>query len=154
MAAKPKLAFAFEFRMRLGARTHIPLTGDQTRGAVLVEGGSFCGPGIEGIVVGGSGGDFPQVRHDGGARFDAVYLLRTSDGVPILKRNSGIRYADADVIGRLMAGEHVDPGDYYMRLAPRFEAPAGPYDWLNRTIFIGTGMRGADGSVFRYWKLT
>jgi len=106
------------------------------------------------MVVGGSGGDFPQVRRDGGARFDAVYLLRTSDGVPILKRNSGIRHADADATRRLMAGEPVDPGDYYMRLAPRFEAPAGPYDWLNRTIFIGTGIRRADGSVFRYWKLT
>ncbi len=154
MAAKPKVEFALEFRMRLGARTHIALTGDQTRGAVLVEGGSFFGPDVEGIVVGGSGGDFPQVRRDGGARFDAVYLLRTSDGVPILKRNSGVRHADAEVIRRLMGGESVDARDYYMRLAPRFEAPAGRYDWLNRTIFIGTGVRGAEGSVFRYWKLT
>ena len=154
MVGKPELEFAFEFRMQLGARVHIPITGDQTRGAVLVEGGSFSGPGIQGTVVGGSGGDFPQVRHDGGARFEAVYLLRTDDGVPILKRNAGVRHATPDVIKRLMAGEDVDPSEYYMRLAPRFEAPAGPYDWLNRTIFVGSGMRGAEGSVFRYWKLT
>lgn len=154
MAGKPKLEFSLEFRMRLSARVHIPVTDDQTRGAVLVEEGTFSGPGVEGIVVGGSGGDFPQVRHDGGAHFDAVYLLRTNDGVSILKRNSGVRHASADVIRQLMAGEDVDPGEYYMRLAPRFEAPAGRYDWLNRTIFIGTGMRTAEGSVFRYWKLT
>ena len=147
------LEFAFEMRIRLGERVHIPVTGDQVRGAVLVEGGTFCGPGINGVIVGGSGGDFPQVREDGGARFEATYLLRTDDGVTILKRNAGIRHAEPEVIQRLMAGEAVDPGAYYMRLTPRFEAPAGRYDWLNRTIFIGTGMRGRQDSVFRYWKL-
>jgi hypothetical protein len=40
-----------------------------------------------------------------------------------------------------------------MRMIPRFEAPAGPYDWLNRMIFIGVGERYPDGSVFRYWKV-
>lgn len=147
------LQFAFEMRMRLGERVHIPVTGNQVRGAVLVQSGIFSGPGFNGVVVEGSGGDFPQVRQDGGARFEATYLLRTDDGVSILKRNAGVRYARPEVIKRLMAGEEVNPGDYYMRLTPRFEAPAGRYDWLNRSIFIGTGARGPEGSVFRYWKL-
>jgi hypothetical protein len=145
--------FAFELKMRLGERVHIPITADQVRGAVLVERGTFCGPGFNGIVVSGSGGDFPLVRRDGGAHFDATYLLRTDDGVTILKRNAGVRHAEPEVIQRLMQGEAVDPAAYYMRLTPRFEAPAGRYDWLNRTIFIGTGQRGPEGSVFRYWKV-
>jgi hypothetical protein len=133
-----QLEFALEIRMALGERMHIHLAKGYTRGAVLIGGGTFSGPGLSGTLVAGSGGDFPLVRHDGGGRFESQYLLRT---------------ADPAVIRRLMAGEEVDPHDYYMRMTPRFEAPAGPYDWMNRTIFVGVGRRNPTGSLFRFWKL-
>ncbi|HZV57863.1 MAG TPA: DUF3237 family protein [Sphingobium sp.] len=38
-------------------------------------------------------------------------------------------------------------------MMPRFEAPQGPYDWLNRTLFVGVGQRNPDGSIFRFWKV-
>jgi hypothetical protein len=139
--------------LRLGERIHIAVDQGQIRGAVLVKEGGFEGPGFRGTVVGGSGGDFPLIRHDKGGRFDSQYLLLTDDGVHILKRSTGIRCGDQAVIERLMAGDAVDPNAYYMRMTPRFEAPRGPYDWLNRTIFIGVGERYPDGSVFRYWKV-
>ncbi len=148
-----KLEYAFEMRLSLGERIHIRLAEGQIRGAVLVTGGVIDGPELRGTIIGGSGGDFPLIRHDRGARFDSQYLLQTDDGTHILKRSTGIRCADRAVIDRLMAGEEVDPGAYYMRMTPKFEAPAGPYDWLNRTIFIGIGRRNPHGSVFRYWKL-
>ena len=147
------LEFALEIRMSLGARMHIPLAHGYTRGAVLVQGGTFSGPGLSGTLVEGSGGDFPLVRRDGGGRFDSQYLLRTDDGAYILKRSAGVRHADPAVIRRLMAGEEVDPHAYYMRMTPRFEAPAGPYDWLNRTLFVGVGRRNPTGSLFRFWKV-
>lgn len=148
-----KLEFAFEMRLRLGPRIHIRLTDDQLRGGVLVEGGRFEGPGLSGEIVGGSGGDFPLVRHDEGGRFESQYLLRTDDGAHILHRSAGIRHAEQPVLARIIAGEQVDPNAYYMRMTPRFEAPVGRYDWLNRTIFIGVGRRNPEGSIFRYWKL-
>lgn len=148
-----ELEFALEIRMTLGARMHIHLAEGYTRGAVLVQGGTFAGPGLAGTIVEGSGGDFPLVRHDGGGRFDSQYLLRTDDGAYILKRSAGVRHADPAVIRRLMAGEEVDPHAYYMRMTPRFEAPAGPYAWMNHTIFVGVGRRNPEGSLFRFWKI-
>lgn len=148
-----KLEFAFELRLRLGPRMHIRVTDDQVRGAVLVEGGRFDGPGLRGEIVAGSGGDFPMIRHDEGGRFESQYLLRTDDGACILHRSAGIRHARREVLASIVAGEQVPPDAYYMRMTPRFEAPMGPYDWLNRTLFIGVGRRNPDGSVFRYWKV-
>lgn len=148
-----KLEFALEIRIDLGERMHIELADGYTRGAVLIRGGSFHGPGLEGEIVQGSGGDFPLVRHDRGGRFDSQYLLRTSDGATILKRSAGVRHAPREVIDRLMAGEEVDPDAYYMRMTPRFEAPAGRYAWMNRTIFVGVGRRNPTGSLFRFWKV-
>lgn len=148
-----RLEPALEMRLSLGPRMHIPVAKGFTRGAVLVEGGTFDGPGIAGTIVAGSGGDFPLVREDGNGRFESQYLLRTHDGQFILKRSTGVRHAPPEVVAKLLAREDVDPGSYYMRMMPRFEAPEGRYDWLNRTIFIGIGARGPNGSLFRFWKV-
>jgi hypothetical protein len=148
-----RLEFALEMRISLGARVHIELAERYTRGAVLIGDGSFSGPGLSGRIVEGSGGDFPMVRPDGGGRFESQYLLETDDGAHILKRSTGVRSAPPEVVQALLAGEQVDPQSYYMRMTPRFEAPAGPYDWLNRTIFVGVGQRNPEGSIFRFWKV-
>jgi hypothetical protein len=148
-----RLEFALEMRLNLGKRIHIPVAEGMMRGAVLVENGTFSGPGISGTIVPGSGGDFPLVWRDGGGRFESQYLLETDDGAHILKRSTGVRSAPPEVVAALLAGEEVDPASYYMRMTPRFEAPQGPHDWLNRTIFVGAGRRNPEGSLFRYWKV-
>lgn len=148
-----RLEFALEMRLELGARVHIPVAPGYLRGAVLITGGSFSGPGLSGRIVPGSGGDFPMVWPDGGGRFESQYLLETDDGTTILKRSTGVRHAPEEVTKALLAGKPVDPAAYYMRMTPRFEAPEGPYDWLNRTLFVGVGQRNPSGSVFRFWKV-
>lgn len=148
-----RLEFALEIRIALGPRRHIAMAGGYTRGAVLIGEGTFSGPGITGTIVPGSGGDFPLVQADGNGRFESQYLLETDDGATILKRSTGLRSAPPEVVAKLLAGEPVDPESYYMRMVPRFEAPAGPYEWLNRTIFVGVGRRNPEGSLFRYWKV-
>ncbi|WP_336980848.1 DUF3237 domain-containing protein [Altererythrobacter fulvus] len=147
-----RLELALEMQLTLGPRMHIQMDG-YTRGAVLIEEGTFQGPGISGRIVPGSGGDFPLVQEDGNGRFESQYLLETDDGAFILKRSTGIRHAPPEVVRKLLAREPVDPASYYMRMTPRFEAPAGPYDWLNRTIFVGVGQRNPNGSLFRFWKV-
>jgi hypothetical protein len=88
-------------------------------------GGRFEGKGLRGTVVPG-GGDFPVVRPDGVEVIDALYRLRTDDGVTILIHNVGLAYSGAR------------PGEERYRLAPQFTAPLGRYDWLNRSLFIAT----------------
>lgn len=148
-----RLELALEFRLTLGPRRHIKVAPGYTRGAVLVEGGTFDGEGIRGRIVENSGGDFPLVRDDGSGRFESQILLETDDGAFIFKRSTGVRHAPPEVVERLLAQMPVDPHSYYMRMTPRFEAPEGRYDWLNRTIFVGVGQRNPTGSIFRYWKV-
>ncbi|MFO1401978.1 MAG: DUF3237 domain-containing protein [Steroidobacteraceae bacterium] len=75
-------------------------------------GGRFEGKGIRGTVVPG-GGDFPVVRPDGVEVIDALYRLKTDDGVTILIHNVGLSYPGAK------------PGEERYRLAPQFTAPVG-----------------------------
>ncbi len=88
-------------------------------------GGRFEGKGIRGDVIPG-GGDFPVLRPDGVEVVDALYRLKTDDGVQIIIHNVGLTYPGAK------------PGEERYRLAPQFIAPVGKYDWLNRSIFIAT----------------
>lgn len=150
----PTLEFVFEIRVKLGERTHTGLLpGGGNRGFVPVIGGEIQGPRLNGRVVPYTGGDWPYIRPDGVAAFNARYMLEASDGTLICIQNRGFRHGPPKVIGRIMAKESVDPSEYYMRLAPVFEAPVGPHDWLTRTVFVGTGDRQSDHSVFRYWAV-
>lgn len=85
-----------------------------------ITGGVFYGPGIRGTVVPG-GGDFPVLRPDGVEVVDALYRLKTDDGVTIIIHNRGIAYSE-----------------FKYRLAPQFTVTAGKYDWLNKSMFIAT----------------
>jgi hypothetical protein len=73
-------------------------------------GGRFQGKNIRGTVIAG-GGDFPVLRPDGTEVVDALYRLKTDDGVTIIIHNKGLAYPGAS------------QGKYYYRLAPEFFAP-------------------------------
>jgi hypothetical protein len=84
------------------------------------------------------------VRSDGVVELEARYSIRTSEGIEIAIINRGLRRAPPEVMERLSRGEHVDPALVYFRTVPVFEAPAGPYDWLNRSVFIASAQRLPD----------
>jgi len=90
-----------------------------------ITGGRFVGRGIRGTVEPG-GADFPVVRPDGVEVVDALYRLRTDDGVIIVLHDFGLTYAGNA------------PGQERYRLTPEFIAPKGKYDWLNKSIFLAT----------------
>ena len=87
-------------------------------------GGVFIGKDIRGVVVPG-GGDFPLVRPDGVTIVDALYRLRTDDGVTIIIHNKGLGMPGGGPGGRTK-----------YRLSPDFTAPGGKYDWLNKGVFV------------------
>lgn len=112
------------------------------RRVVPISGGTFEGPRLKGSVVPG-GADWQIVRADGVLEIVARYELRVDDGTLIHVVNTGVRVGSPEIVARLMRGEAVDPSLYYFRTAPRFEAPPGPHDWLNRHLFVGVAWREA-----------
>ena len=139
-AVKPELELVFEAEGQLEPIITIGQTPDGLRRAVPIGGGTFHGPDIRGELVPG-GCDWQVVRPDGVTIPEAFYLLRTDDGVLIQVHNRGLRHGPPEVMARLAAGEVVDPASYYFRAAPTFSAPAGRYDWLNRSLFVCVGAR-------------
>jgi hypothetical protein len=110
------------------------------RRIVPILGGTVKGPRLEAEVLPG-GADWQQVRSDGVVELVARYSIRTTDGVEIAVVNRGLRRAAPDVMARLARGEAVDPALVYCRTAPQFEAPAGPYEWLNHSVFVASAER-------------
>lgn len=113
------------------------------RRRVPILGGVFGGERLEGRVLPG-GYDWQLLRDDGVTVLEAQYALETSDRAVIRVINRGFRHGPQAVMQRLAAGEAVDPGEYYFRATPIFEAPEGRYSWLNSSVFVCTGERLPD----------
>lgn len=139
---KPDMQLLFEARGALEPAIVVGQTPEGLKRVVPIVGGTFTGPRIRGSLVPG-GADWQYVRSDGVTVVEARYLLRTDDDVLIEVHNRGLRHGPEEVMRRLAAGENVDPGEYYFRAAPSFTAPAGKYEWLNRSLFLCTGARYA-----------
>jgi len=150
----PTLEFVFQVKVNFAARVQIgSLPSGVRRGYTPTSGGEIAGPRLQGRVVPGSGADFAGWWPNGVVEFNAQYLLEATDGTLIVIKNRGFRHAPPEVLRRMEALEPVAPSEYYMRLAPSFEAAIGPHDWLTRTVFVGTADRHADHSVFRYFAV-
>ena len=121
----PRLEFAFEEIVTLGAGIPVGETPLGRRNMIPITGGTFSGPGIEGTIIAG-GWDWQLVRSDGCTEVKADYMIKTNDGVVINVVNVGSLCPP-------QGGQATPP-----LTQPRFEAPKGRYDWLNRTAFIGT----------------
>ena len=147
--------FAVRLEFEQGPRTRFtPAYSRFTRGFVAVAGGEVSGPRLSGRIVPNSGGDWPRLWDSGLIEFEAHYMIEAADGTPIYILNRGLAYSDPDVLARIEAGEPVDPGATYCRVTPRFEAPCGPHDWLNRTVFLGTAERRGASTFFQYYAVT
>lgn len=130
----PRLEFAFEEIVTLGPAIPVGETPRGRRNIVPITGGTFSGPGIEGTVIGG-GWDWQLTRADGCTEIEADYMIRTGDGVVINVVN----------VGALCPPSADSPGP--AKTQPRFEAPKGKYEWLNRGAFIGTLELAPDAGV-------
>jgi hypothetical protein len=58
------------------------------------------------------------------------------------------------VLQRLFEGDDVDPSEYYFRSSPTFLVQPGPYDWLNRDVFVATGARFARSIELWFYRVT
>ena len=128
----PELSLPVEHLFTITADTMPPImlqgAPQGNRGFVAVTGGTFEGPKLTGTVVNG-GGDWLTLRPDGSAKLDVRLMLLTDDGTHILMTYTGI-------------GKVID-GIFTLRTTPLFEAPDGPYAWLNTVQGVATGAPGA-----------
>jgi hypothetical protein len=137
---------AIELHVKLGPTEPMGPSIDGDRSVYPIVGGTFSGPGIKGRVVPG-GGDFYVERPDGVGVVDALYRLETDDGAIIIIHNKGFYIPTEAGRRKEKAGQPQQPEDRYFRTVPEFVAPKGRYDWLNRSIFVGSGADGAPGEV-------
>jgi hypothetical protein len=152
---QPVLEHAFTISIELSRLYKVDPTalGDQ-RCAIYAAEGKIEGPKLNGRVVPMSGGDFPLVRPNGVIDFDARYLLEADDGAIIYMQNRGFRWASTpEVAGRMSRNEPADFSEYYMRVSPKFDAPAGPHEWLSKHVFVGVAEKVPGANRIHYFQV-
>jgi hypothetical protein len=150
---QPLLKFCFRISVDVtGGMKELGKTGKGIRRVVSIDGGSFEGPNIKGIVVSG-GYDWQLVRSDGVVEIDARYMLQTDDGDLITVVNTGLRHGPQEVMQRLAKGEEIDPSEYYFRSVPVFETTNPKYAWLMGSVFIANGIRKPAQVFIDVWRV-
>lgn len=138
----PELDYVMQLRVNCDPAVAVGATSVGSRVTIPITGGTFSGPRIRGEVLKG-GADFQLVHNDAGRTdLEALYNIRTDDGVTIHVRNRGLIKQTG--------------GDYYFYTSPVFEAPAeSQYAWLNDAIYVcrpdESGIPG--GVVLNVWRV-
>lgn len=119
----PKVEFVFEERVTLSPPVVLGETPFGRRQYIGITGGTVAGPKLKGEVVPG-GWDYQLKLNDGCGTLSADYFLRADDGTLIHIVNEAYSCGPNAVTGER----------FFFR--PKFEAPKGPHEWLNRSSFV------------------
>ena len=146
-SATPQLEFVLQLKVTLGEAYTVGATAHGQRMVIPITGGTFEGPQLKGTILNG-GADY-QLGSVDGSRTDieAIYSIKTDDGVYIHIRNQGIICNAKDADGK---------PSFYFKAAPRFEAPTDSrYAWLNNAIFVcqPEWNAGFQGIVLNVWMV-
>ena len=142
----PGLEFVVKLNVDCAGAYTVGETSKGTRTVIPIVGGTFEGPGMKGEVLSG-GADYQlNDREHGRTEIEAIYSIRTDDGVYIHIRNCGLI-----TMGR---GADGTPS-FYFRTPPKFEAPRdSKYAWLNDAIFVCMPGQGKPGAIcLDVWKV-
>lgn len=136
----PELEYVCELKVTCDNAYSVGKTSRGERIVIPITGGTFEGPKMKGVVLNG-GADYQLVdKQKGRTELEAIYSIRTDDGVNIHIRNTGILCSGKD--------------GFYFRTTPKFEAPNdSKYDWLNNAVFI-CEPEGKNGYIsLKVWKV-
>jgi Protein of unknown function (DUF3237) len=151
----PQLTLTLDIRAQVGEPIEVGDTAGMRRRVVPILGGTFEGRGelsVRGRIIPG-GADAQWIQPDGITIADARYVLETERGRMIYVRNRGVRHAPPEIMGKLLAGERVDPSLVYFRTTPVFETAAAELHVLARSVFIGVGERYPAEVIIKCWKV-
>jgi len=146
---KPGLEFMARFEVTLDAPVlEVGQVESMGRRRIIpITGGKFSGPRLTGTIL-NNGADWQLVSTDGLAHLDTRYALKTNDGALVYIQTRGLRYGPADVMAEVSKGNPVDPSRYYFRVYIQFETGNSKYEWLNRAMAIGSGMRLRNAVIY------
>ena len=135
----PETEFVMQLKVKLGEAYSVGETPKGRRTVIPITGGTFEGPLLKGTILEG-GADW-QLAKGNRTELEAIYSIKTDDGVYIHIRNRGI----------IAGGE----GGFYFKPAPQFEAPEdSKYAWLNNALFLCAPVWGqGEGITLNVWKV-
>ena len=142
----PQLEFVMQLKVTLGQTYSCGETQHGRRTVIPITGGTFEGPQLKGTIING-GADYQLANAQGRTELEAIYCIKTDDGIYIHVRNRGIITGGKDANGN---------PTFYFRAAPQFEAPAdSKYGWLNNSLFVCAPEFSQDfkGIVLNVWKV-
>lgn len=124
----PQLEFVLQLQVDLGQAYSLGDTPHGRRTVIPITGGTFEGPQLKGTIING-GADYqladPKTNR---TELEAIYSIKTDDGVYIHVRNKGVICNTKGNDGK---------PSFYFKAAPQFEAPSdSPYAWLNNAIYV------------------
>ena len=143
----PQLEYVVELKVKCEGAYQVGQTSHGNRFIIPIVGGTFEGPKMKGTILPG-GADYQlQDNEHGRTEVEAIYSIKTDDGVNIHVRNKGLICTGKD--------ENGNP-QFYFRTTPQFEAPFdSKYAWLNNAIFVcQPAFGGNDGTInLKIWKV-
>lgn len=146
----PGIELEYAFSVEIAFAERIDFVGPRRgKGYVPPASGTITGPLLSGRVVPYSGADYAIFSNVAeGIKVNTHYMLRTHDDTWIYINNRGYLHRSPDP-------ENPEQTKLYFRFTPFFEAPFGKYEWMSRTLFVGTGERlsNPDRSEFTYYRV-
>lgn len=133
-AQDPVFEFVMELRVKIDQPFSVGKTPKGQRTIIPITGGTFEGPKLKGEIL-SSGADY-QLSDEATHRteVEAIYCIRTDDGVNIHVRNCGLIT--------------MQEGGFYFVTSPRFEAPKdSKYNFLNNATFICKPGKPVEGAL-------
>ena len=144
-APAPEMEYVMQLNVSLGESYTAGETPRGRRTVIPITGGTFEGPRLRGTIV--SGGADWQLSKGNRTELEAIYSIKTDDGVYICVRNRGIISNAKDADGN---------PSFYFKAAPQFEAPEDSrYAWLNNALFVcAPAPSSARGSIrLNVWRV-
>ena len=148
----PILEHVFDLTVKLDPIRELGVGRAGVRRIIPIIGGTVRGSEINGKLL-NVGADWQTIFNNGVAELDTRYAMETHDGAIIEIINYGYRHGPADVLAAIAKGEDVSPDNYYMRTQARLETGDERYDWVNRTLFVGTGGRLKDSVLMSVYAI-
>lgn len=123
----PQMEFVMQLKVTLGETYSCGETQHGERIVIPITGGTFEGSKLKGTIL--SGADYQLANTTlNRTELEAIYCIKTDDGVCIHVRNKGIIANGKDADGK---------PTYYFKCLPQFEAPIdSKYTWLNNALFV------------------
>ena len=123
------------------------------RGVFPVDGGTFAGERLRGVVNPG-GADWITMRSDAVMLIDVRLTLTTDDGATIGMTYTGLaRPTDGANDKRFLAREVLPYDDMYLHTTPRFETGDARYAWLGGIIAVTNGCRTPAGGTYYVFEI-